>query len=146
MKKFFIAALLTVTVATTAFTADDNKISTRIKDNFKTEYAEVDNVTWSVKSDYVKASFEIKGAATSVFYNLEGETIATSKKITLEDLPVHAKRTFAKKYSDYVVKEAIQFDGVDESAYFISAENDKQSVILKVMAGGVSVYKKTLKS
>jgi hypothetical protein len=145
MKKLFIAALLTVTVATSAFTADDKKIDSRIIRNFNTEYADADKVTWCVKSTYVKASFEVDGKQTDAFYNLNGESIGCSRKITLDNLPVQAKRQFAKKYSDYTVKEAIKFDGNEESAFFISAENDKYSVILKITAAGVSVFKKAHK-
>ncbi len=146
MKKLFIAILLTVTVATSAFTADDKKISLKIKENFRTEFAEAEKVTWSLKSNYAKASFEIEGKKAEAFYTLNGESIGCSRKITLEDIPVKAKRTFAKKYSDYTVKEAIKFESDEETAYFISAENDKESVILKVTGIGVSVFKKTNKS
>ena len=145
MKKLFIAALLTVTVATSAFTADETRISTKIKENFKTTFTEADNVSWSLKSTYVRATFELNGKKTDAYYDLNGESIGTSQKITRESLPVHAKRTFAKKYSDYTVKEAIRFDGVEETAYFISAENDKQSVILKVTDAGISMFRRTAK-
>jgi uncharacterized membrane protein len=146
MKKLFIAALLTVTVATSGFTADDKRISSRIQENFKSQFSDADNVTWSVKSNYIRASFEVDGKKADAFYDLNGESIGCSRKITLDNLPVQAKRIFAKKYSDYTVKEAIKFDGNEESAYFLSAENDKYSVILKVTGAGVSVYKKTTKS
>ncbi len=43
-----------------------------------------------------------------------------------------AKRSFAKRFDDYTVKEAIRFEGTEEGAYFISAEDDKKAVILKV--------------
>ncbi|HEX8333810.1 MAG TPA: hypothetical protein VF622_14405 [Segetibacter sp.] len=146
MKKLFIAALLTVTVATSAFTADDKKIDSRIIRNFNSEYADADKVTWSVKSSFVKASFEVDGQQTDAFYNFNGESIGCSRRITLDNLPLQAKRTFAKRYSDYTVKEAIKFDGNDESAYFISAENDKYSVILKITGAGLSVFKRTNKN
>jgi hypothetical protein len=44
------------------------------------------------------------------------------------------------------VKEAIRFDATDETAYFISAEDEARSLILKVSAEGmVSVYKSVKK-
>lgn len=145
MKKLFIAALLTVTVATTAFSADEKKISGKIMDNFNSEFAEANNVKWTLKQNYVKASFVMDGQKTDAFYDLNGESIGLSRNITLESLPVNSKRIFAKKYSEYTVKEAIKFEGVSETAYFISAENEKVSLILKVTDAGVSVFKKTNK-
>jgi hypothetical protein len=146
MKKLFIAALLTVAVATSGFSSDDKKVNNQIRQNFHSEFSDADNVTWSVKSSYIKASFEIDGQKADAFYDFNGECIGSSRPITLENLPVQAKRTFAKKYADYVVKEALKFECNNETAYFISAENEKHSVILKVTGGGVSVYKKSPKN
>jgi uncharacterized protein YycO len=145
MKKLFIAALLTITVATSAFTADKTKVNSKALQNFESQFAEADNVKWRINAEYVKASFEVNGQKTDAFYDRDGEYIGQCKKITLEDLPVQAKRTFAKKYSDYTVKEALHFQGTEEAAYFISAENEKQSVVLKISNGGISVFKKTSK-
>jgi hypothetical protein len=145
MKKLFIAALLTVTVATSAFATDKTKLNQSLIQSFESQFAEAENVEWSIKSEFAKAVFELNGKKTEAFFDHDGGLIGTSRKITLEDLPMHAKRTYAKRYSDYTVKEAIQFEGTDETAYFISAENDKQSLILKVTGAGISVFKKTSK-
>ena len=58
------------------------------------------------------------------------------RAVTLDELPIRAKRDFAKKYNGYTVKEAILFEGTMESAYYISAEDEKGSVILKVEDSG----------
>ncbi|HEX8333088.1 MAG TPA: hypothetical protein VF622_10720 [Segetibacter sp.] len=145
MKKLIIAALLTITVATSVFASDEKKLNVNVLRSFETQFEDAEKVKWSSNSKYIKASFEVNGKKTDAFYNLDGEYIGCTKKITLEDLPVNAKRTFAKKYSDYTVKEAIKFDGTEETAYFVSAENDKQSLILKITGAGVSVFKKTSK-
>ena len=145
MKKLFIAALMIITVTTSAFATDITKVSANVQKNFKFDYAYASNVNWTVNANYAKASFSENGEAMEVFYEHNGDLIGISRKISLDVLPVSAKRTFAKKYADYTVKEAIRFDGVDEDAFFISAENDKQSVILKVTAAGTSVFKKTMK-
>jgi hypothetical protein len=34
---------------------------------------------------------------------------------------------------------------VEETAYFVSAENEKQSLVLKITGAGVSIFKKTNK-
>lgn len=67
-----------------------------------------------------------------VYYDYTGDVIGTSKSITLNELPVGAKRSFAKRFEGYTVKEAIRLDGVSEAAYYISGENEKETVILKV--------------
>jgi len=146
MKKLFIAALLTISVATTAFAADEKKVNVRVMNTFNTEFENAENVTWTVKTNFVKASFVMDGQRVDAFYDFNGESIGRSQGISLDDLPLSAKRTYAKKYADYIVKEAIKFDGVDESAYYVSAENDKHSVILKITNAGIGVFKKTAKN
>ena len=82
----------------------------------------------------------------AAFYDLDGNMIGTSTNIAIDDLPTHAKRVFAKRYAEYTVKEAIQFDGVEETAYYISAENEAQSLLLKVSADGMlTVFKQVKK-
>ena len=147
MKKLFLSALIATTIATSAFATDANKINFRIMQAFKNEYTNVANVNWTLRSTYAKAAFEKDGQPIEVFYNLAGEMIGTSRQITIDALPTNAKRTFAKKYGGYTVKEAIKFEGEQENAFYISAENDKEKVILKVDATeSLSIYKKDRKS
>jgi len=147
MKKLFFAALITVTVATSAFAKDVNKISSRATHNFSFDFRGAEKVNWISKSNFYKASFILDGQKMEAFYNLNGDMIGTSQNITLDQLPTSAKRTFAKRYNGYTVKEAIRFEGVDESAYYISAENEKENVILKVADdANVSVFQKDRKN
>jgi hypothetical protein len=80
------------------------------------------------------------------FYNGTGEKIGSSRAISIDELPLKAKRSFAKDYADYTVKEVIEFNGTDETAYYLSAENEKTAVILKVNSvSELSTYKITKK-
>lgn len=132
MKKLFFAALMAVTVASSAFAAGANKVNANAAYTFKSQFKGAANVSWTATDNFVKASFTIDNQKMEAFYNQEGEMIATSKSIRLDELPVTAKRSFAKKFEGYTVKEAIQLEGADETAYYISAENDTEKVILKV--------------
>jgi hypothetical protein len=146
MKKLFIAALLTVTVATSAFSKDVNKVNTRAQHNFNYDFKGAENVNWTVKSNFAKADFIMNGEKMEAFYNLNGEMIGTSKNITLNELPTSAKRLLARKYNGYTITEAIRFNGADEAGYYISGENDKEKIILKVSEDSqVSVYQKDSK-
>lgn len=146
MRKLFIAALLTVTIATSSFAGDNKKISNVAVNNFRGEFADASNVSWLKAENYYKATFYMGNEKMEAFYNLTGEKIATSKSITIDELPVKAKRAFAKDYSSYTLIEAIEMDGTEETGYFISAENEKETVILKVnTSGGLSTFQTTKK-
>ncbi len=145
MKKLFITALLAIAVAAGAL-ATPTKVSSAILANFNVDFKEASDVTWQIANDYTKAAFSTGDTKMEVYYNSTGNIIATSKGISLDELPVGAKRSFAKKFEGYNVIEAIKFDGFDELSYYISGENDKESVILKVNEqNDVSVFKRTKK-
>ncbi len=144
MKKLFIAALLAVSVVTSVYADGPSDVNATILYNFRSNFTDATNVTWVSKKDYVKAVFTLDNSTVEAFYKLTGELIGTSKNISLEELPISAKRTFARKFYDYTVVEAIRFEGTDETAYYISAVNDKQSVILKVDGTNqLTMFKKT---
>lgn len=143
MKKLFISAVLATTVALSSFAAEGNKADFAAQSNFKSQFKNASDVQWTSGENYAKATFVLNSIRTEAFYNPGGELIGTSQGINLEELPVNAKRVFAKKYAGYTVKEAIRFEGAEESACYISAENEKGSVILKVEDSGfISTVKK----
>jgi hypothetical protein len=141
MKRLFLSAIMATTLISTSF-ANETKINSRVSSNFKNQFAEANNVEWTSKQDFFKANFTEDGKSREAFYNNNGELISTSTQINIDDLPASTKRAFAKKYDGYVVKEAIKMDSNDESAYYISVENDKQSLILKVLDGTILIFKK----
>lgn len=146
MKKIFFAILMAVIIAGSAFAADAKKVNANVVYSFKSDFKKAVNVSWTTTENFAKAAFTMNGQQMEAFYNTEGERIATSKKITLDELPAEAKRTFTKKFGGYDVKEAIRFEGVDEDAYYISAENEKESVIVKVSSNqSVSIFTRTNK-
>jgi hypothetical protein len=142
MKKLLFSALIAVSIVSSAFAADVNKVNVRILNSFRGEYAGVSQVEWVSKAQFVKASFMVDNKKVEAFYSHDGERIGTASNITLEDLPTSAKRIFAKKYAGYTVKEAIEFNSDQEQAYFLTAVNEKESVILKIKDGFIRAVRK----
>lgn len=145
MKNFLTAALLFITVSSSAFT-NPGAINSVILRNFENEFGSVSDVIWTERKEFIKAAFKLRDQSMEAIFSLDGDIIAICKSITLDDLPVNAKRNFARKFDGYTVTEAIRFEGADEGAYYISAENQKESVIVKVAdTNYVTVFKKTKK-
>jgi hypothetical protein len=146
MKKILLAGLFAVLLAGSAVAADATGVTSAIMTSFQNNFNNATDVSWTTKSDYSKASFTLNNRRMEAFYNTQGEMIASSENIKLEELPVNAKRTFAKEYGSYEVKEAIHFQSNEEDAYFISAQSEKESVIIKVLSDqSLSVFKKVKK-
>ena len=136
MKKLFISGLLMIAVAASSFAATGNEVSFATRSNFTSQFKHISEVEWKSGENYTKATFVLNGVRTEALYDEAGEFIGTNQAISLDELPVKAKRAFAKKYDGYTVKEAIRFEGIQEDAYYINAENEKGSVILKVEDNG----------
>lgn len=145
MKRLFIAVLVAASIATSAFAADVKSVNVQVKNSFHQEFSKATGVQWTVKSTFVKATFILDGEQVDAFYTPDGESIGRSSAIAVENLPSVAKRRIAKKYGSYTIKEAIKFEAANETAYFISAENEKEAVVLKVAGGLISVYNRSIK-
>ncbi len=50
------------------------------------------------------------------------------------------------KYMEYTVSEAIKFEAIDGTAYYISAENEMETIIVKVVGGINTIFKKISKA
>lgn len=145
MKKVILSAIMATLLITSSFASGNKKVNSTITENFKKQFKTADDVSWTVKNDFVKASFEKDGKAQVAFYNFNGELLSTSTPINIDDLPAAIKRAFAKKYDAYVVKEAVKMENDEETAYYLSVENDEETLILKANNNNLSIFKVTKK-
>jgi hypothetical protein len=136
MKKIFIALLVLGSFATSAFAKENATVSYQAQQSFASEFKKASDISWTATENYIKVDFVYDDQRMEAFYKEDGEKIGTTKRISLDFLPVKAKRAFAKRFGDYEVKESIVFEGDEETAYFISATKEKQSVVVKVKDSG----------
>ncbi|BAV05480.1 hypothetical protein SAMN05421788_10567 [Filimonas lacunae] len=144
MKKFIIAAITVITLATSAFAADNN--DSRVINQFKTAYPGATNVHYKTIGELVSISFVMDSTNMQAFYN-EGELVATSRTISYQQLPLRAITTLQSKYNGYTTTEVIELDhNTEGSSYYVSLETNNQKVVVKVTTSGdVSVFKKSTK-
>ncbi|MGI8634421.1 MAG: hypothetical protein ACR2KZ_03360, partial [Segetibacter sp.] len=88
MKKLFLALLVSVTVAASAFAKDTKKVNFAVASSFKAEFANASNVNWTTTDQYTKASFVMNDEKMEAFYNQRDEKIASSRTISIDELPV----------------------------------------------------------
>jgi hypothetical protein len=146
MKKLLLAALMAVSVSVSAFAQDANEVDGKALQNFESAYGGASDVEWISKENFTKASFIQNEHQVEVFYNLDGEYVATTTQIKADQLPTFVKKTIAKNYSDYSILEAFRFQADDETSYFVSAENEKEDVVFQSKGGLFSVYSRTPKT
>ena len=136
MKKLFISSFLAITVAISGFAAERNKAGFALPEKFSFKFKQFLDVERTSSENSTVATFIFDNIRTNALDTEAGEFVGIDQAMTLEDLPLNAKRAFAGKYQGNTVKEAIHFEGLQESAYYISAENEKGLVILEVKDNG----------
>jgi hypothetical protein len=140
-KKVLPIFLVVGLLATSAFASDENKshAATSLKKNFST----AENIKWKVTDNYTKASFSWNGQQMEVFYNEKGETIAISRIIGKETLPIKAQQTIQKKYAEYTIAEAIEYNSEENGVtYYVTVTKDNKKEVLNIsFDGDVSVYR-----
>ncbi len=88
----------------------------------------------------MKASFLNNGKETEAYFGGDGQLIATCKMVNADEVPTNAKIKLAQKYAGYRITKAINYQDADGEAFFVSAENDTQKVIIKSKDGITSVF------
>lgn len=64
--------------------------------------------------------------------NVETEIVNIDDFKAENQLPVQAKRTFAKMFEGYKITQTIHFVENKSEGFYISAENEKESIIVKI--------------
>src|SRR6476620_10371381 len=98
-KKILVAVCASAFIVSSAFaTGEEN--NAKALSALKKEFANAQNIQWKVTPNYIKATFNWNDQKLEVFYNQQGETIAESRAIKVENLPVKAQQFLGKKYAD----------------------------------------------
>lgn len=146
MKKFIIAAALTVVIAANASAASLNTDKSIISTAFTAAYPGATQVHYKTVGELYSITFDLNNAHMEAFYNAEGEKVAVSKVISFNTLSMKAQETIQNNYSQYVVTEVIEMNDLAEGAtsYYVSMLNDTHKIIAKVSAfNEVTTFKKT---
>lgn len=143
-KKLLLVAAIMGAMSVSAFAAP---INSKAMQNFSKEYANASHVTWTAAENYTKASFVWNNQTMWAYYDENGDYIGVGRAIDLKSLPLDATKTLKERYAKYTPTEAVEFDDAGDSVnYYVSMENNKQKIILKISSNGdVGIFKKIRK-
>ncbi|MEP7320017.1 MAG: hypothetical protein ABI921_14775 [Panacibacter sp.] len=141
-RKLFVAAIAVTCITASAF-ANGEAENAKAASNLKKEFANAKNIEWKVTPNFIKATFSWNGQQLEVFYNEAGETIAQSRMINTSSLPLKAQQFIQKKYPDYKITEAIEYNSEENGiSYFVSLTKEGTKQILEISVNGeVSQYR-----
>ena len=141
-KKLFILAVASTLITASAFAGGEEE-NMKAASSLKKEFTNAQNINWKVTPNYIKASFTWNGQQLEVFYNANGETIAQSRMINPNSLPLKAQQFIQKRYADYQIAEAIEYNNEESgTSYYVSLIKGNTKEILQISTeGDVSTYK-----
>ncbi len=143
IRKKTSAVFLAATFITASAFASGEKTNLKAAINLQKEFSNAQNVEWKTTPDYIKASFKWNDQDLQVFYNESGETIAVSRKISENNLPLKAQQTIEKKYAGYTVNESIEYTSEKNGLYYYVSlvKGDAKQIIQVSTEGDITLFK-----
>lgn len=132
MKKIIYTLLLTLVVASSAFASGESKSRSGVVSHFKVQFKKVPGLFWTNKRDIAKTELLVGGKKTEIFYEANGDLIGSTTNVTLNELPEGIQKQLSETLAGFSVKEAIRLSSPEETAYYILAQNNQETIVLKV--------------
>jgi hypothetical protein len=129
MKKvFFVFALGAASLSLFAFSPATKKQGTyKARENFQLEFGSVPNVSWQEgKQSMQMANFTIDNQVVTVFFDKEGELVATTVSMTKSQLPLKLRAALDQQLADIAIDEIFSLESPQENCYYISADGGKK--------------------
>jgi hypothetical protein len=146
IKQLSIAAILLLSISLTGFAASPaEKIpSFKGSENFISAFPQATDVECKVTGEFTEVTFNWQGLKLQAFYDKEGNLAATSRPISIDNLPLTVQLNLKRQYAGYIFEQAIEFDETDNNlSYYITVIGAKASYLLRISADGtLSVFKK----
>lgn len=138
MKRLFFAAMVTLLIGTSSFSASAND-EIRSVQAFNASYSTKSTVHWKYTDNFHKASTVINGVQTEFFYTPDGTFLASSKSFDFDKLPLQALKTLTNSYAypEYTLEDCIVIENADQELnYYVSLVKANKKTILQIATDG----------
>lgn len=136
------AALL---LSTSSFAADPNEqVSEKTLSAFAKGFPGATNISWTEKEDYSLAEFKIGSRRYTAAYDEDGQLIASSKSLTLDELPIMIKQTVNENYPGYETGiNVMAITSGEKTDYILTVSNTRVVLHIKVSEkGNINIERK----
>lgn len=139
MKKVIIlmtAAVLCLSTSSFAATPND-AVNEKALSAFAHDFSSATQVKWEDRGSFYLVGFKVGNTRFNAAYNEEGELIASSKSLGLNELPATVTTAVKKKYVGYEIgNNASALISEGKTSYYLTISNSTQILHLKVDAAG----------
>jgi len=140
MKKFKIVLtgiVMLFAISSFATEPDPVKISQVVKTAFENDFSKASQVIWQKSNEFYFASFTLNNVNVDAAYTESGELIGTSRRISVDQMPLSISLAIAEKYKGYKVDESVvelTFEGT--TRYYVNVSNESHELKLKCYSNG----------
>jgi hypothetical protein len=141
MKKLLVLAALFISFSSFSYAIEVNQ---KILKSFKKDFSTATNVQWkALEENLYEADFSNNGEQFNAYYNEDGELIGSARFINKVDMPLLISKNLQEKYSDFLIRTAIEYNNGNETSYFVTMVSKCKTVVLQASpSGSLSVVKK----
>ncbi len=144
MKKLSIIALFALTLISSAFARKAGNPDFKGLESFNKAFPQATEIVYKVTEKFTEVNFTWHIMQLQAFYDLDGNSIGTSRHIDIKDLPLSYLLNIKKEFPGYELTEAIEFDHTDVGLnYYVTVVRAQKGYVLEVSSDGtISVFKK----
>jgi hypothetical protein len=142
-RTFALAIALLLTLSSFARSADS--ISGDIKTSFKKNFRTAQLMSTESHEAFTKLTFKMNNVIMFAFYSRTGDLLAVTRNIVSSQLPMNLLLSLKNDYSAYWITELFEFNGNDDSCYYVSLESADAKVTLRSIGDSWEVYTSTKK-
>jgi hypothetical protein len=146
MKKLSIAFILLITVSLSSFAGNpaNNYPGFKGMEHFIRTFPQATEVDCKNKGEFTEVNFMWNGLKLQAFYDQDGNPVATSRLVSIDNLPLTVQIRMRDQYSGFIPRTAIEFDDATNGlSYYVTVVSTKTAYLLHISTDGtISVFKK----
>jgi hypothetical protein len=131
MKKIIMLAIVLTTITISAFANNVSGLNQKVLSSFKKSFQTAEVVRWEVRNNLYKITFKSFDKEMFAYYNADGEQVALSRNIHIDQLPLSLSSELKKKFSQGWMTELFEVSSNGETAYYATIECSTHITILK---------------
>jgi hypothetical protein len=135
MKKFFVIISILGSVYAGSVSAQ-SKTPSAVTGSFHTNFSDARDESWTTVKGLYRVDFTLENEKVAAFFNEGGDLVASSRPVTLTQIPLSLKSDLKKNYTDFSVSSLIEVNKEDGIIYYATVRNDKNQIKLESTSSG----------
>lgn len=146
MKKIIMIALVLSTLTISSFANAITGINEKAQTSFSKSFRHAADVRWEVKDNLYKVTFTTGGKVMFAYYNVDGDQVALSRNLHIEQLPLSLSTDLTSKFENSWITGLFEVSVNNETTYYATLESATHTITLKANGtSGWTTFKKEKK-